>query len=56
MNDRECSLQITQFESYPNEYSNLLQAKKVPSESKILNLTPIFNKNLTKVGGRLQSA
>ena len=49
-------LQISQIESYPNEYSDLLQGKRVSSQSKILDLTPIFNENLIKVGGCLQSA
>ena len=55
----ECSLQQlfqkSQIESYPNEYSDLLQAKRVSTPSKIINLTPIFNQNLIKVGGCLQS-
>ena len=55
----ECSLhqlfQKSQVESYPNEYSDLLQAKRVSTPSKIINLTPIFNQNLIKVGGCLQS-
>ena len=55
-NDRECSLQIAQFEPYPNDYSNLLQAKRVSSKSKILNLTPIFNENLIKDGVHLHFA
>ena len=46
-------LQISQIESYPNEYSDLLQGKRVSSQSKILDLTPIFNENLIKVGGCL---
>ena len=48
-------LQLSQIDSYPNEYLDLLQGKGVSSQSKILNLTPIFNKNLIKVGGRLHS-
>ena len=55
----ECSLhqlfQKSQVESYPNEYSDLLQAKRVSTPSKIINLTPIFNQNLIKVGRCLQS-
>ena len=55
----ECSLQQlfqkSQIKSYPNEYSDLLQAKRVSTPSKIINLTPIFNQNLIKVGGCLQS-
>ena len=53
-NDTECSLhqllQISQIESYPNEYSNLLQGKRVSSQSKILNLAPIFKENSIKFG------
>ena len=48
-------LQLSQIDSYPNEYLDLLQGKGVSSQSKILNLTPIFNENLIKVGGRLHS-
>ena len=59
-NDIECSLhqwlQISQTESYLNEYSNLSQGKRVSSQSKILNLTPIFNENLIQFGGCLCSA
>ena len=59
-NDIVCSLhqlpQISQTNSYPNEYSDLLHGKGVSSQSKILNLTPIFNENLIKVGGYLHSA
>ena len=43
-NDTECSLhqllQISQIKSYPNEYSDLLQGKRISSQSKTLNLTP----------------
>ena len=46
-------LQISKNESYLNEYSDLLQGKRVSSQSK---LTPIFNKNLIKIGGLLHSA
>ena len=53
-NDTECSLhqlqKISQIESYPNEYSNLLQGKRVSSQSKILNLAPIFKENSIKFG------
>ena len=46
----ECSLhqllQISQIESYSNEYSDLLQGKKVSSFSRILNLKPTFKNNL----------
>ena len=49
-------LQISQIESHPNEYSDLLKAKGVSSQSKILNLTPMFNEKLIKVSGRLHAA
>ena len=45
--------QISQIELYSNEYSDLLQGKKVFSLSRVLNLKPTFKKNLIK---RLHSA
>ena len=47
---------ISQIESYLSKYSGLLQGKKACSQNKILNRTPIFNKNLIKVSGYLYSA
>ena len=42
-------------QSYSNDFSDLLQRKKVSSQSKILNLARIFKEKLMKVGGRLHS-
>ena len=47
---------VSQIEPYPNAYSDLLQGKNVSTQSKLFNLTLIFNENLNKVGGRFQSA
>ena len=59
-NDIECSLhrfpQISHTSSYPNEYLDWLQGNWIFGQSKILDLTLIFNEILIKVCGCLHSA
>ncbi|XP_077296682.1 uncharacterized protein LOC143918616 [Arctopsyche grandis] len=49
-------LKIAQQQSFPTEYKDLLNKNTISKSSKILNLNPIFVKNLIRVGGRIGNA
>ena len=53
---KNCIIKLTQATSFAKEIDSLSHKEIVNSRSKILNLNPLLNKEILKVGGRLTNA